>query len=253
MIREEKEKSVEELRKVFSEAKALYLTDFTGINVEMISDLRRQFRKENVEYRVVKNTLTRRSIDGMEYNDLMEYLVGPTAIAYSYDDPLAAGKLIDEFNKKNKKLELKAAIIEGEVYDRETAIKIAKLPPKEVLIAKLLGTLISPVSGLVYTLNGIIRNAVSVLDQIRDLKEKQGDAPAAEQESDTPEKEAGASEDTKSETEKPEDVKPKEKKEENVDKAQAAPDAEQSPAEEGKNENAESEQEKKDPEAESKE
>ncbi|MFC1477076.1 50S ribosomal protein L10 [candidate division KSB1 bacterium] len=175
MIREDKEKNVIELQKVFEEAKSVYFADFTGIDVQMINDLRRQFNKENVTYRVVKNTLTRRSIEGRGFDGLMPYLIGPTAIAYSFDDPVAPGKLIEEFYKKNDKLELKAALIDGEIYDHETAIKIVRLPSKEQLIAQLLGTLNSPITGLVYVLSGVVRNVVSVIDQIRQKQETDGE------------------------------------------------------------------------------
>ncbi|MFC1562266.1 50S ribosomal protein L10 [candidate division KSB1 bacterium] len=187
MIKEEKEKNVEELQKVFAEAKGVYLTDFTGIDVQMINDLRSEFRKDNVNYRVVKNTLTLRSLEGAGFDDLKVHLVGPTALAFSYEDPLAPGKLIENFYKKNQKLELKAALIDGIVYDKDTTKKIVALPPKDQLIAKLLGTLNSPVSGLVYLLNGMLVGLVNVLSRIKETKEEQGGTPAAPEAADTPE------------------------------------------------------------------
>jgi len=179
MIKEEKAKTVENLQKIFSKAKGVYLADFSGINVQMINKLRQQFKNENVTYRIVKNTLTRRSIEGLNYDDLLPYLEGPTALAFSYYDAIAPGKLIEDFFKKNKKLEMKAAIIDGKIYNKDMARKIVELPPKDILIAQLLGTLNSPIFGLVNTLNGVIRKFANVVDQIRELKEKQGDTQSA--------------------------------------------------------------------------
>ncbi len=229
MHRKEKEKTVEELHKLFSEAKGLYLADFTGIDIQMIDELRGKFRENKVAYRVVKNTLTRRSIEGLGYDALFDHLVGPTAVAYSNEDPVAPGKLINEFYKKNEKLALKAAVIDGEVYDNEMASKIVKLPPKEQLIASLLGTLNSPITGLVCVFSGLLRNLVNVLDQVKELKENQGDAPAAPEakpaeeakETDVKAEEAAEPEKTEVSPEKPAEAgsEEPEKKEEADEKA----------------------------------
>jgi len=172
MIREDKEKVVEELNKLFSEAKGIYLTDFTGINVETINELRRQFRKENIDYRVVKNTLTRLSIQGLPLGDLQPYLAGPTGLVTSFDDALLPGKVIENFQRKTELLPIKAAVIDGTVYDRSATEKIIRLPSRDELVAKLLGSLNSPLAGIVIVLGGVLRNLVGVLDAIRNQKEK---------------------------------------------------------------------------------
>lgn len=172
MIRKDKEKVVEELNKLFSEAKGIYLTDFTGINVETVNELRRQFRKENINYRIVKNTLTRLSIQGLPLDDLQPYLTGPTGLVMSFEDALLPGKVIESFQKKTALLPIKAAVIDGTVYDRASTEKIIKLPSRDELVAKLLGTLNSPLTGIVIVLSSILSNLVGVLDAIRDKKEK---------------------------------------------------------------------------------
>jgi len=191
MIRKEKEKIVAELKQVFSDSKGLYLTDFTGIDVASINELRREFRQNNITYRVIKNTLARRSVKEINLDELYKYLDGPTGIAYSYDDGLAPGKLIIGFQKKSDLLPIKAALIEGEVYDRKMAERIVALPPRDVLLGSLLRALNSPVTGFVMVLGGLLRNLVGVFDQIREQKEKQGNAPAVEAEAQpSPDKEA---------------------------------------------------------------
>jgi large subunit ribosomal protein L10 len=175
MIQEDKEKVVAELHKVFTEAKGVFLTDFTGITVESINELRRQLAKENVQYHVVKNTLARRSIQGLPVQNLESYLTGPTGISYSFDDALLPGKALKTFRKKTDLMPLKAAVIGGAVYDSDTAEKMLTLPSKEVLVAKLLGTLNAPIPGLVFVLSGVLRNFVCVLDVIRKKKECEGE------------------------------------------------------------------------------
>lgn len=178
MIREEKERTVAELHQIFSDAKGIYLTDFTGIDVSLINELRGQFRQNEVIYRVIKNTLALRSIEGLDFEALNKHLNGPTGIAYSTNDALVPGRVINEFQKKNDRLPLKAIIVEGVIYEEEEAKKIIKLPSKEALLAKMLGSLNSPITGFVMVLRGLLRNLANVLDQIREQKKKDGGAPA---------------------------------------------------------------------------
>ena len=172
MIREDKEKVVEELNRLFSEAKGIYLTDFTGIDVETTNELRRQFRKENINYRVVKNTLTRLAIQGLPLGDLQPYLTGPTGLIMSFENALLPGKVIENFQKKTELLPIKAAVIDGTVYDRSETEKIIKLPSRDELVAKLLGSLNLPLTGIVVVLSGLLRNLVGIIDAIREQKEK---------------------------------------------------------------------------------
>ena len=171
MTREEKKEAIAVISKIFTEAKGVYLTDFSGINVDTINDLRIEFRENNINYKIVKNTLTRLSIKDLSLDDLRPYLDGPTALAYSYDDALIPGKLIDKFHKKTELMPIKAALIDGTVYDQSMTLKIVNLPTRDELIARMLSTLNSPISGLVMVMNGILRNLVGVLDAVRSKKE----------------------------------------------------------------------------------
>jgi len=180
MLKNEKETVVEELQKVFSEAKGVYLTDFTGINVRMVNELRKNFRDGNVEYRVIKNTLARRSLQGGSLDGLLQYLNGPTALAYSNEDSLAPVKIIDKFQKETKLLLIKAAVVDGVIFDQEDMEKIVKLPSRKELLARLLGSLNSPVTGLVGVLSGVLRNLVGVLSAVKDKKEQGGESSGVE-------------------------------------------------------------------------
>ena len=181
MIREEKEKVVQELNRVFTRAKGIYLTDFTGINVDTINGLRRLFRREKSEYLVVKNTLARLSLEGLALDELQPFLNEPTGLAFSFEDALLPGKIIEKFQKETELLQIKAAVIDGTVYDRSAAEKIIKLPSREALIAKMLGSLNSPITGLVMVLNGVIGKLVYVLAAFYEKKEKEGGAEKGEE------------------------------------------------------------------------
>ena len=119
MPKPEKVKKVEELVEMFGEAKSLLLTDYRGLNVEEITELRSQLRGSSVEYRVIKNTLAKISTEKLELEELKEYLDGPTAIAIGLDDPLASIKIITEYRKKKEKPEIKAYLLEGQVYGKD--------------------------------------------------------------------------------------------------------------------------------------
>ncbi|MDD4600511.1 MAG: 50S ribosomal protein L10, partial [Negativicutes bacterium] len=126
-----------------------------------------------VESRVVNNTMVRFAAEEAGFVGLEESLEGPTAIAISYTDPVAPAKIVSEFVKENKLqvLEVKAGLVEGKVIDAEGVKALASLPPREVLIAKALGSMQAPIVGLVNVLQGSIRNLVYALDAVRQQKE----------------------------------------------------------------------------------
>ncbi|TYP58730.1 50S ribosomal protein L10 [Thermosediminibacter litoriperuensis] len=167
--REEKQQLVAELKDKFSRARAAILTDYKGLNVGEITELRRKLREQGVEYKVVKNTLTKLAIKDFDYN-LDEYLEGPTAVAFGFSDPVAPAKVLVDFAKDHKQLEIKAGVVEGRVADKAMVEQLAKLPPKEELIAKTVGAIQSPLFGIVWVLQGPIRDLVYTLQAIQDKK-----------------------------------------------------------------------------------
>lgn len=168
-VKEEKVKAVEELKDKFSRSKAAVLTDYRGLNVADITELRKKLREQGVEFKVVKNTLTRIALRDFDYN-LDEYLEGPTAIAFSFHDPVAPAKVLTDFAKNHKELEIKAGVVEGKVSSKEVIESLAKLPPKEELLAKAVGSIQSPLYGIVGVLQGPIRNLVYTLQAIQEKK-----------------------------------------------------------------------------------
>ncbi|KAA3657813.1 MAG: 50S ribosomal protein L10 [Calditrichaeota bacterium] len=169
--RPEKVAEVEKLSEKLTSAKGVYLTDFSGLSVEDITDLRRRFTKENVEYLVVKNTLAKFGAKKAGQEDLVEHFRGPVAVALGYEDPATPARILTSFLKEHEKPEVKACMIEGDVLPGSEVDSISKWLTREELLAKLVGSLNSPVSGLVNTLAGVLRQFVTVLDAIREKKE----------------------------------------------------------------------------------
>jgi large subunit ribosomal protein L10 len=168
-IKEAKVKAVEELKDKFGRSRAAILTDYRGLNVAEITELRRKLKEQDVEYKVVKNTLTSIAIKDFDYN-LDEFLEGPTAVAFSYEDPVAPAKVLVDFAKTHKQLEIKAGVVEGKVTDKDVIGELAKMPPKEQLLANAVGAIQSPLYGIVGVLQGTLRNMVYTLQAIQDKK-----------------------------------------------------------------------------------
>jgi large subunit ribosomal protein L10 len=169
----EKQVLVAEMKEKLSSVKGAVLTNYRGLTVAQDTKLRRKLREAGVEYRVVKNTMTRIAANEAGIEGLDTYLEGPTAIAMSFTDPVAPAKVISEFVKENKlqALEVKAGLVEGKVIDTAGVKALASLPPREVLIAQILAGMQSPIAGLVNVLQGSIRNVVYALDAVRKQKE----------------------------------------------------------------------------------
>lgn len=151
-------------------AKAIAFADYRGLTVEQDTQLRSELRKAGVEYKVVKNTLTRFAARESGLEELDTYFNGPTAMASSETDPVAPAKILCEFAKKNNKLELKVGVVEGKIIDVNGMKALAELPSREVLLARVLGGLNAPISGLVNVLNGNIRGLVVALNAIAEQK-----------------------------------------------------------------------------------
>lgn len=149
-----KQAKVKELVEKFEKSEAAILTSYIGITVEQDTELRKKMREAGVEYKVVKNTLTSRAVKELGF-DLDAYLEGPVAIAFGYEDPTVPARVLAEFAEKNKAIELKAGIVQGKMFDTAKVEELSKVPPKEVLIAKLLGSMKAPVSNFVYLVNAI--------------------------------------------------------------------------------------------------
>jgi large subunit ribosomal protein L10 len=169
--KEQKTAMVEEIRGKFEKSSSAILVDYIGLTVEQATQLRAQFREAGVEYKVYKNTLTERAIDGMGYDELKPFLKGPTAIAFGGEDPIAPAKILAKAIKEMKKMEMKAGVVDSKVIDAAGAIALSTLPSKEELIAKMLGSMNAPISNFVGVLNGTLRALVYALNAVVEQKQ----------------------------------------------------------------------------------
>ncbi|HPG39530.1 MAG TPA: 50S ribosomal protein L10 [bacterium] len=171
MPQSEKQLKVEEITASLSKAKSVFMTDFSGMTVEELTSLRRELRKVDVSYIVVKNTLARKSATQLGMEKMNPYLVGPTGLAIANNDPIAPSRVIFDFQKTKKKLAIKAAILEGQFLDKQAAEDIRNIPGKEQLIGMVVGGIAAPLTGLVGGLQAMLRQLVTVVSAIKDKKE----------------------------------------------------------------------------------
>jgi large subunit ribosomal protein L10 len=173
MPRPDKVAITESTKASAEKAKSIVFADFTGMNVENVTELRRKLRENNVEYKVVKNRLAKISFQELGYDELIEHLTGPTAIAFGYDDPGASIRTILEVNKKTDIPKIKVILFEGKIFTADEAQKIVNLPSRDELIAKFIGGLNAPITNLVGNLHGILQKFVGTLRAIQTEKEKE--------------------------------------------------------------------------------
>lgn len=160
---EAKKVQVQEIADKFKNASSVVVVDYRGLSVAQVTELRKQLREAGVEFKVYKNTLTRRATEVAGVEGLNEYLTGPNAIAFSNEDVIAPAKIINNFAKENDDLEIKAGVIEGNVATVEEVKALAELPSREGLLSMLLSVLQAP-----------IRNFALATKAVADQKEEQG-------------------------------------------------------------------------------
>ena len=167
----EKIEAVDEFRSRLQGHTLAIATQYQGITVEQVTDLRRKLRAADIKFKVYKNTLAKRVLDEMGLGGAAEFMVGPTAWAFS-NDPVESPKIIKEFAKTVKTVQLNGGILEGCVVDKAQVESLASLPPRDVLLAQVVGTIAAPLRNAVGVLNALPRNLVNALDQIRKQKEE---------------------------------------------------------------------------------
>ena len=168
---EEKQQIAEDLRDRLSKSAIIVLTDYKGLDVAAMNDLRRKLRAEEIEYQVVKNSLLIRDSEDNDVALIKDHFKGPSAIALSYDDPVAPAKVLSQFAKENDKLEIKVGVMDGQVLDANAIKALAKLPSREVLLGQFLSALNAVPTSFVRTIAEVPRSFVSVLAAVRDQKE----------------------------------------------------------------------------------
>ena len=173
-----KVESVERLTAQLSRATSAIVTDYRGLTVAQLSELRGRLRAESIEYVVVKNTLARRAAQAAGIGQFSSALVGPVGLALGYGDLSAPARILNEYFRVNRRLPIVAGLVEKRVLDAEAVRAVADLPSREVLLAQLAGTLQSPLASLAGALNSILSNFAATLDAYRE-KLAGGDPPAA--------------------------------------------------------------------------
>ncbi len=167
MNRSEKEEIIGQVKELVAGASAIFLVDYAGVNVEDINKLRASFRKEGVTYKVVKNTFFKKAIASLgKYEKLNDNLVGMIGIAFADENYIAPAKIIKKYFDEKQKFVFKGCYIENEYFDASKLNVIASMPTKEEIIAGIIGSVAAPASGIVGSINAVMRDLVSVIDQI---------------------------------------------------------------------------------------
>ena len=167
-----KVEKLEKLKKELEEYKSFIFTDYRGLNVQQITDLRNSLREKNAQYHVVKNRFVKRIFHDFGYEELDAFLVEPTALAYFNSDITEISKLLFK-TKDESSLDVKGGYSEGNIYSSEDLLNISKLPSREIMITQAVGLLNAPISGLVFTLGGVLSKFVRTLKAIENKKQQE--------------------------------------------------------------------------------
>ncbi|MBN1301276.1 MAG: 50S ribosomal protein L10 [Melioribacteraceae bacterium] len=172
MNKTEKAEIIAEIKEHFQNSTAVYLIDYTGINVEEINGLRKQFRSEGVKYKVYKNTFVKKALEDLNsHSGFNELLIGMTGIAFTGEDNFGApAKVIKKFNDDKKKFSLKGCYIDTTFYAGDQLKTLATLPTKEEVMAGIVGSIHAPISGIVGAISAVMRDIVSLVDEISKKK-----------------------------------------------------------------------------------
>lgn len=177
MPRPEKVEAVAEIREWMEDARAVFVTEFRGLTVKQLQELRRGLREAGADYKVVKMSLARRAVDELGIEGISEYLVGPTALAFT-DDPVSAAKVLSDTSRDNQNLVIKAGLLAGSMIPPEQVSALAEIEPREVLLAKIAGAAKAPLYQLAGVLGAFTRNSATMFAQLLEKKESGEAAPA---------------------------------------------------------------------------
>lgn len=182
MPRPEKVQAVADIKEQFEAARAVFLTEYRGIPVKEMGDLRRRLRDSGAEYKVVKMSLARRAVDDLGLEAVGEQLVGPTALAFALSDPVSTAKALREYSRENDNLVIKLGLLADKVLQPEDVVKLAEIEPREVLLAKIAGAAKAPLTNLASMVSSFTRDAAGLFSALLDKREEAegGEAAATE-------------------------------------------------------------------------
>ena len=167
MTKAQRQDTVAALQEKLKASPNVYLTDFTGLDVDRMTDLRRRLRGAGVKYMVVKNTLFQRALTANEVTALDDHLTGPTGVVFAGDDSVAAAKVLTEFIKEHERPEIKVGLLDGDAVTADEVHRLAKLPSQDQLLAQLAGMMQGPVAGFLGALNGLLYQFVGAVEALR--------------------------------------------------------------------------------------
>ena len=173
MDKEEKGVLVKDLHEKFSKAKIAVIAEYSGLRVSDLSDLRGHLRRAKGEFKVVKNTLARRALEGTPLSTAEEHFRGPVVVGLGYEDPIESAKVMQQFASRRENFKIRWAVLDGKPLSRDEVKRVAELPSREILLAQLVGRLKSPINGLVWDLKGILNRLVYALSAVKDRKSAQ--------------------------------------------------------------------------------
>lgn len=165
-----KEQVVKVIEQKINDASLIVFSDYRGLNVEEVTELRDKLRVPGVEFKVLKNTMMRFALKNAGYEEVANQVEGPNAVLFSNEDVVGPAKTIFEFVRQHPNLEVKFGLLEGQTVSPDKIKALADLPPREVLVAQVLGTLQAPITGFVRVLNANLTGLVRALDQIKEQK-----------------------------------------------------------------------------------
>jgi large subunit ribosomal protein L10 len=170
--KDEKIQKTAELQHTLGESDVIYLTDFTGLGVKQMTELRRRFRETGGRFVVVKNRLALRALEQLDLPDITEHLRGPTGLIVGSNDPVAPAKTLREFAKENNdRPVIKVGVVENRLVTSEEVKRLAELPSKEVLLAGIMGMLSAPLAGVVGVLEGLLRDIAYMVEEVARKRE----------------------------------------------------------------------------------
>jgi len=172
LVKPSKTAAVEELKIKLGEAQGVVLVDYRGLNVGSLTNLRRRLDDAGGEFRVVKNTLTTIAAKDVGLEDLEEYLAGPTAIAFAYEDPAEIARIINDFTREFRELSIKGGVLSGRVIGPDDVRSLANLPPRDIMLGHVAAAFAAPMSGFARALSGIITNLAYAIDAVKRQKEE---------------------------------------------------------------------------------
>lgn len=170
MVKEYKKDQVKEIKHRLTSSEIALLTDYRGLDAHEMTDLRRKLREAGIDFKIFKNTLMRLAAKECQLEELSEVLQGPTAVAFGFDDPAVATKLLASFASEHEALKIKGGIISGEVIPLSTVETLVNLPSREELIVKLIGMVNAPIYRLVSVVSGPMRGLVNILSKVSENK-----------------------------------------------------------------------------------